>query len=178
MIFQHQQKLSNKKLAMISSSYLSKLIIFITFFLVLTFSSSFSEDEPADIWEQKETQNEQNNQTSSELDITLESPILSDDINKIVVKIDEDTVEETRQSVIGIFDPEEHNFNLNMWTKTDGEEIKKIFKRINKLKLSKSSEDLLFIVLFTNSYSPQKNLNSEEFLKIELTLKLGKILKL
>ena len=153
---------------MISSSYLSKLILFIIFFIVLTFNLSFSEDEPADIWEKKETQNEQNNQTSNEKDITIESPILSDDINKIVVKINEGTIKENRQSVIGIFDPEEHNFNLNMWAKTDGEEIKKIFKRINKLKLSKSSEDLLFIVLFTNSYSPQKNLNSEEFLKIKI----------
>ena len=43
-----------------------------------------------------------------------------------------------------------------MWSKTDGEEIKKVLKRINKLKLSKLSEDLLFQVLFTNAYAPQK----------------------
>ena len=153
---------------MISSSYLSKLTFFVIFFIVLTFNSSFSEDEPADIWEKKENKNEQNNQTSNEKDITIESPILSDDVNKIIVKIDEDKIKETRQSVIGIFDPEEHNFNLNMWAQTDGEEIKKILNRINKLKLSKLSEDLLFLVLFTNSYSPQKNLNSEEFLKIKI----------
>ena len=153
---------------MISSSYLSKLTLFVIFFIVLTFNSSFSEDEPADIWEKKENQNEQNNQTSNEKDITIESPILSDDVNKIIVKIDEDKIKETRQSVIGIFDPEEYNFNLNMWANTDGEEIKKILNRINKLKLSKLSEDLLFLVLFTNSYSPQKNLNSEEFLKIKI----------
>ena len=153
---------------MISSSYLSKLTLFVIFFIVLTFNSSFSEDEPADIWKKKENQNEQNNQTSNEKDITIESPILSDDVNKIIVKIDEDKIKETRQSVIGIFDPEEYNFNLNMWANTDGEEIKKILNRISKLKLSKLSEDLLFLVLFTNSYSPQKNLNSEEFLKIKI----------
>ena len=71
------------------------------------------------------------------------------------------------QSVIGIFDPEENNFNLNMWSQTDGEDIKKILKRIDKLKLSKHSEDLLFQVLFTNAYSPKKNLNSDEFLKLK-----------
>ena len=48
-----------------------------------------------------------------------------------------------------------------MWVKTDGEDIKKVLNRINKLKLSKLSEDLLFQILFTNSYPPQKNLNSE-----------------
>ena len=55
-----------------------------------------------------------------------------------------------------------------MWSQTDGEDIKKILKRIDKLKLSKLSEDLLFQVLFTNAYSPKKNLNDEEFLKIKI----------
>ena len=55
-----------------------------------------------------------------------------------------------------------------MWSGTDGEDIKKVLKRINKLKLSKPSEDLLFQVLFTNAYPPKKNLNSEEFLKIKI----------
>ena len=69
---------------------------------------------------------------------------------------------------MGIFDPSENNFNLNMWSETDGEDIKKILKRINKLNLSKLSEDLLFLVLFTNSYPPQINLDAEEFLKIKI----------
>ena len=55
-----------------------------------------------------------------------------------------------------------------MWLLTDGEDIKKILNRIDKLKLSKLSEDLLFQVLFTNAYSPKKNLNSDEFLKIKI----------
>jgi transposase len=153
---------------MISSSYLSKLVLLVIFFIVLTFDSVFSEDEPIDIWEKKENQNEQNKQTIGEKDITIKSPILSGDVNKITVKINEDKIKKTEQSVIGIFDPEENNFNLNMWTKTDGEDVKKILNRINELKLSKISEDLLFLVLFTNSYSPEKNLNSEEFLKIKI----------
>jgi len=153
---------------MISLSYLNKLILFVILFIVITFNSSFAEDEPADIWQDNENQNEKVNQTFNDQDTTIENPILSDDVNKEVVKIDEDNLQESRQSVIGIFDPEEYNFNLNMWTKTDGEEIKKTLNRINKLKLSKSSEDLLFLVLFTNSYSPQKNLSSEDFLKIKI----------
>ena len=55
-----------------------------------------------------------------------------------------------------------------MWSGSDGEDIKKILKRINKLNLSKLSEDLLFQVLFTNAYSPKINLNSEEFLEIKI----------
>ena len=118
-----------------------------------------------DIWEKKK---EENQQKEIQQDITIESPILSEDINKIVIKIDENEIIDQESSVIGIFDPEENNFNLNMWMQTDGEDIKKVLKRINKLKLSKLSEDLLFKILFTNAYSPRKNLNSEEFLKIKI----------
>jgi len=153
---------------MISSSYLSKITLLVIFFITLTFNSVFSEDEPVDIWKSQKDQNEQNNQITNEQDITIESSTISEDVEKMVVKINEDKIINTEESVIGIFDPEENNFNLNMWSNTDGEEIKKILNRINKLKLSKISEDLLFLVLFTNAYPPQSNLNSEEFLKVKI----------
>ena len=153
---------------MISLSHLNKLTFFVIFFTVLTFSLSFAEEEPVDIWKQKENQNEQNNQTNEEKNITIESPILSEDVNKIVIKIDETEIENTQESLIGIFDPEENNFNLNMWSLSDGEDIKKILSRINKLNLSRPSENLLFQVLFTNAYPPKVNLSSEEFIKIKV----------
>ena len=153
---------------MISLKHLNKLLFFTFFFIILIFSSSFSEDKPADIWEKNEDIENEDEQTDIEKDITIESPIISDDVNRIVIKIDERKIQASEQSIIGIFDPEENNFDLNMWATTDGEEIKKTLNRINKLKLSKLSEDLLFKVLFTNSYSPKKNLNSEEFLKIKI----------
>jgi hypothetical protein len=159
---------------MISSSHLSKLILFVVLSVIFTLNPAVSEDEPADIWEKKENQNEENNEANDEKDITIESPILSGDINKIVIKIDEDKIENQSESIIGIFDPEENNFNLNMWSNTDGEDIKKILKRINKLKLSKLSEDLLFQVLFTNAYPPKKNLDSKEFLKIKIDWLINK----
>ena len=43
---------------MISLSHLNKLIFFIIFITILNFNSSFAEDEPADIWDnKKETEN-------------------------------------------------------------------------------------------------------------------------
>ena len=83
--------------------------------------------------------------------------ILSESINKIEIQINEEKIENFNQSLIGIFDPDENNFSLNMWSQTDGMEIKKTLNRISKLKISKISEDMLFEVLFTNSYPPQKN---------------------
>jgi len=131
---------------MISLLHLNKLTFFAIFLIILTFKPAFGEDEPADIWEKEENQKEHDNKGDNEKDITIESPIISDDIKKIVIKIDENTIIGQNQSVIGIFDPAENNFNLNMWSKTDGEDIKKVLKRIDKLKLSKLSEYLLFQV--------------------------------
>ena len=153
---------------MISLSHLNKLILFAIFFIILIFNTAFGEDEPADIWKNKKNQNEQNNESDNEKDITIESPIISEDVSKIIIKIDDNKIEDSTRSVVGIFDPEENNFNLNMWLNSDGKDIKNVLKRINKLKLSKLSEDLLFQILFTNAYSPKINLNSEEFLKIKI----------
>ena len=151
---------------MISLSNLNKLILF-TFFiniLIFNFTISFA---AVDIWEKKKKKNDQSNQINNEKEIKIESPILSEDINKIII-IDENEIKDPEKSVIGIFDPEENNFNLNMWSQSDGEDIKKILKRIDKLNLSKLSEDLLYQVLFTNAYPPKANLNSEEFLEIKI----------
>ncbi len=153
---------------MISLSHLNKLTFSVIFLITLTFNPVLAEDEPADIWEDQVDQKEQDNENNNEKNITIKSPILSDSVDKIIIKIDESKIEDQKQSVIGIFDPEENNFNLNMWLGTDGEEIKKVLKRIDKLKLARLSEDLLFQVLFTNAYSPKKNLDSEEFLKIKI----------
>ena len=159
---------------MISLLHLNRSIFFTIFIIILTFKPAFSEDEAPDIWEKKESQKEESSTNKNEKDITIESPILSGDVSKILIKIDEDKIIDQDLSVIGIFDPEENNFNLNMWSNTDGEDIKKILKRINRLKLTKISEDLLFQVLFTNAYSPKKNLDSEEFLKIRIDWLINK----
>ena len=159
---------------MISLSHLNKFIFFTFLFIILGSSFAFAEEEPVDIWKENENKSEQSDKIEDPKDITIESPILSDDISKVVIKIDEDEIKESATSVVGIFDPEENNFNLNMWVDTDGTEIKKVLKRINKLKLSKLSEDILFEVLFTNAYSPKKNLDSEEFLKIKINWLIDK----
>ena len=160
---------------MISLLHLNKLTFFLIFLLILTFNVAHGEeDKPADIWEDQEIKIEADNEDEEKKSITIDSPIISEDINKVVIKIDEDKIGKNNQSVIGIFDPEENNFSLDMWSKTDGEDVKKVLKRINKLKLSKLSEDLLFKILFTNSYAPEKNLNSEEFLKIKIDWLINK----
>ena len=115
---------------MISLKHLNKLIFYSIIFIFLNSASVLSEEEPADIWKKKKTQEEKNSITNDNKDITIESHILSDDVSKIVIKIDENEIDTTKESVIGIFDPEKNNFDLAMWSKTDGNEIKKILNLI------------------------------------------------
>jgi len=146
---------------------LNKLIKTIFFLLIIIFVPSLS-IAAVDIWEKKEDNTLENTQTNSENKNTIESPKLSDEKKEKKFTVSEEEINTTKESIIGIFDPEINDFNLNLWSQSNGEDIKRILKRINKLKLSKFSEDLLFKVLFTNAYPPQKNLSSEEFLKIKI----------
>ena len=146
--------------------HLNKLISYIFFIYVIIFKFTICV-AAVDIWEKKENKAETLNQDNEEQDITIEGPTLSEDLNKVTIKINENEIEDSKKSVFGIFDPEKNNFNLNMWSGSNGDDIKKVLKRIEKIKLSKLSEDLLFKVLFTNAYPPQVNLSSKEFLKIK-----------
>ncbi len=149
-----------------SLKHLNKLISYIFFIYIIIFKFTICV-AAVDIWEKKENKAETLSQDNEEQDIIIEGPTLSDDLNKVTIKINENEIEDSNKSVFGIFDPEKNNFNLNMWSGSNGDDIKKVLKRIEKIKLSKLSEDLLFKVLFTNAYPPQVNLSSEEFLKIK-----------
>ena len=146
---------------------LNKLIKTI-FFLSIIICAASPSIGAVDIWEKKENNTSENIQTNSDNKIITDSPKFSDEIDEEKFSINEEEINTSKQSIIGIFDPEINNFNLNLWSQSNGEDIKRILKRIDKLKLSKFSEDLLFRVLFTNAYPPQKNLSPEEFLKIKI----------
>jgi hypothetical protein len=78
--------------------------------------------------------------------------------------------------VYGLFDPEENDLSLEIWTESDGKILLEQLKRIETINLSKDSEKLLFKILFTNSYLPVKNINSSDFLdyKLEWLIKKNK----
>ncbi len=149
---------------MIKLLQLNRKLIYIFCILILVLQTNIT-NSADDIWKETENKSDQPQVDDNQI---IESPILTENSDEIELKINEEKIESFDKNLIGIFDPEKNNFNLNMWSESDGGEIKEVLNRINKLKLSKLSENLLFEVLFTNSYPPKKNLNSEEFLKIKI----------
>ena len=63
-----------------------------------------------------------------------------------------------------------------MWSKTKAEDLRSSLKRINKIKLSKSSNEILEGILFSFSYPPQ-GMSEEEFgkLKIDWLIKNNRV---
>jgi hypothetical protein len=138
------------------------------FFLFFLTPTSFAE-EPVDIWKKttinKNSDNEIEKEKIKKSKIYFKEKKSSEDNIQISEAFEKSNPE---KPLYGIFDPEENSFDLYMWSKTDGNEIKSIFKRINKSKLSKSSEGLLLNTIMTYAYLPEKNFSDKEFLDLKI----------
>ena len=157
-----------KILKLLNSKYLSILLLI----FLSTFNAN-AEDKPIDIWnideneiEESSASNNQNNLETNNDDISqpsifdlqsekeIETVQVSSDLNSQEIKI------------IGLYDPEDYDLQINMWSNSNGDQLKYLFTNINKMQLSKDASDLLNIVLLTNSYNPEINITNEEFLNI------------
>ena len=69
--------------------------------------------------------------------------------------------------IIGLYDPEDYDLKIDLWSNSNGDQLKYLFTNLKKLNLSKDASELMNIVLLTNSYFPQNNITKKEFLKIK-----------
>ncbi len=142
--------------------------------LIVFFYSPLSSEDKIDIWKnKKETTQESlsNQKKNSEKKSTLQSAETIKSLEKI--QIEEDSLTQSEeQKVYGIYEPANYNFNLNMWSTTKAEDFRSSLKRINKIKLSNSSKEILEFILFSFSYPPQ-GMTEKEFndLKISWLIK-------
>ena len=146
---------------------ISKLLLLLGFFILFFFNSAIS--ETVDIWKKQENENNKNNVESEPVKNNKSLIDISNkDKNLDEIKISEnnDDLEKTVQ-LHGLYDPGKNDLTLNMWAKSDGAEIKKIFKRIEKTELSNFSEKIFIDTIFTYSYPARENLSEDEFLKLK-----------
>ena len=140
------------------------LSIFIIIFLLFSLNLE-AEDKPEDIWdlEKKLEKNSSNNildDDFSKIDIELENS----NLNSTSSIIDSNLLEENKINIVGLYDPEENGLNIDMWSYSNGNEIKLILIKLNKKNLSKDAKEILDIALLTNSYFPKLNITDEEFI--------------
>ena len=146
---------------MSSLKFLNKRIFkFILFIFIIPAQA----EETIDIWKIENSSIEDSNKIIIQENEETETNIYQT-IEPLVSNIEEDlSLNNKEENIFGLFDPEENNLNLNMWVNSDEKEILNKLKKIDKFKLSKDSEDILFNTLFTNSYLPGKDKDSLTFL--------------
>ena len=54
-----------------------------------------------------------------------------------------------------------------MWGNSDGDQLKNIFSKLNKMKLSNDANEIMKISLLTNAHFPKKNITEKEFMKFK-----------
>ena len=145
-------------------------LFFLTFFLLILNFNHFSfSNEPEDIWkidpEAKEINKLEDSEAINEGSISLINIQNNNQQDSIV--FEEDNLEKDNIALVGFYDPEENGLTIDMWSNTDGNEIKSIFSRLNKINLSPDANEILEIAILTNSYFPKKNISIEEFVKFK-----------
>ncbi len=150
---------------------LNKKYLPILFCFLLLQSSHLFSNEPEDIWnvennensEIKSVEKKELEESSSENSI-YESQSIKQDSS--IIELDEN-LKSKNIEVVGIYDPEDNSLTIDMWSNTDGNKILDMFKKIQKIDLSKDSKEILKISLLTNSYFPSKNISNEQFLNLK-----------
>ena len=134
---------------------------------------SYSEEQPVDIWnleEQKSQPKVLNDQNKSEIsnEQSSENNVYDLQSSKSTNKIDVDeSFQSSNVKIFGLYDPEDYSLKIDMWSNSDGDELKYLFSNLSKLELSEDAAEIMNISLLTNSYIPKKNISEKEFLKIK-----------
>ena len=156
-------KLSNKK------------NFFILFFLFLT-SIVYAEEKPIDIWnidkkeieENKTTNNSEISNGENILQENIESSVfgMQNQNQKSIINLDE-KFDAKEIKIIGLYDPEDYGLNVDMWSYSDGDQLKNLLTKLNKMDLSDDAIEIVNTSLLINAHSPKKNISDNEFLKLK-----------
>ena len=137
--------------------------------LIIFLYSPLLSEEKIDIWNNKKEavtdltkQKEKNSRGKPDL---LPSQTIQT-IEKIQIE-EGSQIQSKEQVVYGIYEPANFDFNLNMWSTTKAEDLRSSLKRLNKINLSKSSNEILEAILFSFSYPPQ-GMNEKEFINLKI----------
>ena len=154
-----------KNLKLLNKKYLSVIV----FYLFL--GNVAQSQEPIDIWnikEKKIVENDDVIESNKEKDITQNSiyKMQSQKDDELSIK-ENQTLKSNLIKIVGLYDPAENGLDINMWSKSNGDQILNIFKRINKMDLSKDASEILDILFLTNAHYPEINISKDQFLDLK-----------
>ncbi len=156
-----------KTLKLLNKKNLS--IVLTVFLLCLAVKA---EDQPIDIWNVDEEKLEQDssNETlvSNESNQISEQSIYDLQSNKQIENVEvESNLNSKELKIFGLYDPADYDLKIDMWSNSNGDQLKYLFSNISKINLSDDASDLMNVLLLTNAYYPKNNIEEDEFLKIK-----------
>ena len=157
---------------------LNKIVLSIFIIFLIFLKSSYSEEQPVDIWNIDKSKLKQNNKIDTEdINQKLKKKILNQTSTLKTLSLEpqspiegikfDQNLSSKKIKILGLYDPEDFGLSINMWSNSDGDQLKNIFSKLNKMNLSKDAKKLMNISLLTNAYHPQKNISEEEFIEIK-----------
>ncbi len=137
--------------------------------LSLTLIFPIASEEKIDIWNKKNTQKiEDKKEEKIKAEEKTKNLNLIQNTIKKETKIESNLLDSTNEiKIFGIFDPAKFNFSLDMWSNTKAEDVRASIKRLKRIKLSKTSNEILENILFSFSYPPL-GMSEKEFIKLRI----------
>ena len=148
---------------------------FIILLIALTFVKPAISNEPIDIWNIEKKEN-----GAEETLIKNNASINNESTNGIKIQdqneniIINNSVGLNDVKLAGLYDPAENGLSIDMWSNSNGNEIKYFLEKLISKKLSNLSEKILDVALLTNSYLPSNNITSKEFLEFKFQYLINK----
>ena len=154
-----------KNLKLLNKKYLSVILFY------LLFGLNAQSEDPIDIWNIEEKKINKNisiieNNEASDAEQNSVYKMQSQKNSELNIEEDQTLISDAVK-IVGLYDPAENGLNINMWSKSNGDQILNIFKRINKMNLSKDASEILDILLLTNAYYPEINISKDQFLELK-----------
>ena len=126
-----------KILKLLNKKYFSIILV------LLLGVSSYAEEQPVDIWniDKKEIEEEslkdnaENSQEKEEIEIkdNSDSNIYDMQSQKEISAINLEEKLDTKEiKIIGLYDPKNYGLDINMWSNSEGDQLKILFNKLNK----------------------------------------------
>ena len=134
--------------------------------LILNFLPLHSEKE-IDIWSKNQQDQIESTEQNTSLKPSINKKIFNNSENN-KVEIENEILENNEdEKIYGIYDPAKNDYDLNMWSQTNAEDVRLSIKRINKIKLSKTAEKIFEYTFFSFAYPP-KEMTDKEFINLKI----------
>tara|TARA_A100001015_G_scaffold268860_1_gene320037 strand:+ start:1625 stop:3358 length:1734 start_codon:yes stop_codon:yes gene_type:complete len=141
--------------------YISLLILSISFLPLYA-------EEQIDIWNKENKENSKPKEKINNINNdTVLQKILTTQSNQNI-EIEDEKLEASQDiKIFGIYDPAENDFDLNMWSATEAEDVRSSIKRINKIQLSNTATKLFENTILSFAYPP-KGMDEKEFVNLKI----------